>query len=278
MHKHRTVQIIGIVIIAAALVYLVLGLIGTISLSRTGLGAGWSTGWRGWVTIPVLIATVLGFATLMAFGALLFFLAKIDTNLSLARQQMAEAAARPAAAVTPVAAVAAVVSAAPVEPPAEVTAPVVEAAAVETGVPALAAAAAAAVVAAERHEAAVEVAAPMVEVAAPAIATAAVAGVVAAEQHEAPIEVAAPAVETPVAAGVPPQVAASPEPADAPVDDDETAALRAQLATLQVQIADLDTAQSAPTGSEVGAPGRLPGTEEAARIAAEMAALKPPKP
>ena len=66
MRKHRTVQIIGIGIIAAALVYLVLGLIGAISLSSTGLGAGWSTGWRGWLTIPVLAATVLGLAMAQA--------------------------------------------------------------------------------------------------------------------------------------------------------------------------------------------------------------------
>ena len=43
MRKHRTVQILGIVIIAAALVYLVLGVIGAISLGGSGLGEGWSS-------------------------------------------------------------------------------------------------------------------------------------------------------------------------------------------------------------------------------------------
>ena len=60
MRKHRTVQILGIVIIAAALVYLILGVIGAISLSGSGLGEGWSSGWRGWLTIPILARHVHG--------------------------------------------------------------------------------------------------------------------------------------------------------------------------------------------------------------------------
>ena len=99
MRKHRSVQIIGIVIIAAALVYLVMGVIGAISLGGSGLGEGWSSGWRGWLTIPIFLATFLGFVALLVFGALLYFLAKIDTNLAEAQQRMAKAAAKPAAAV-----------------------------------------------------------------------------------------------------------------------------------------------------------------------------------
>jgi hypothetical protein len=336
MRKHRTVQILGIVIIAAALVYLVLGVIGAISLGGSGLGEGWSSGWRGWLTIPILLTTFLGFVALLVFGALLYFLAKIDTNLAEAQQRLAVAAAKPAAVVAPVAVAAGVVAAERTESVVEVTAPevaapVAEAATVEVAAPAVAAVAAAGIVAAERHDEAVEAggAAPVAEVpvvessavegSAPLIAAAAVTGIVAAEQHEdeikvaapaieAPafearsVEVAAPVIETPVivstvgaevaaslpevaseeqvplpaAAAVAPQVAASPMPADAPVND-EAEALRAQIAALQAQIAGLDAAQSAPAGSEVGTPGRLPGTEEAARIAAEMAALKPPK-
>ena len=60
MRKHRTVKIIGITIIVAALVYLVLGVIGAISLGGSGLGEGWSAGWRGWLTIPILAATPSG--------------------------------------------------------------------------------------------------------------------------------------------------------------------------------------------------------------------------
>ena len=96
MHKHRTVQILGIVIIAAALVYLVLGVIGAISLGGSGLGEGWSSGWRGWLTIPIFLATCLGFVALLVFGALLYFLAKIDANLAEAQQRIAAAAAKPA--------------------------------------------------------------------------------------------------------------------------------------------------------------------------------------
>ena len=103
MRKHRTVQILGIVIIAAALVYLVLGVIGAISLGGSGLGEGWSSGWRGWLTIPIFLATCLGFVALLVFGALLYFLAKIDANLAEAQQRFARAAAQPAAVVAPVA-------------------------------------------------------------------------------------------------------------------------------------------------------------------------------
>ena len=57
---------------------------------------------------------------------------------------------------------------------------------------------------------------------------------------------------------------------------DDTEALRAQIAALQAQIAALDSPE-APATVAPEAPARLPGTDEAARIAAEMAALKPPK-
>ena len=58
---------------------------------------------------------------------------------------------------------------------------------------------------------------------------------------------------------------------------DETEALRGQIEALQVQLATLDS-PAAPVTVATEAPARLPGADEAARIAAEMAALKPPKP
>ena len=126
MRKHRTVKIIGIAIIVAALVYLVLGVIGAISLGGSGLGEGWSSGWRGWLTIPILAATLLGFVALLVFGALLYFLAKIDNNLAEAQQRMAEAAAkapRSPQVSAPAAVAASVVTAEQAEPVVEVTAP-----------------------------------------------------------------------------------------------------------------------------------------------------------
>jgi hypothetical protein len=57
--------------------------------------------------------------------------------------------------------------------------------------------------------------------------------------------------------------------------DAATADLRAQIAALQAQLAGLDAAQAPTPGSAAAAPTRLPGSDEAARIAAEMAALKP---
>ena len=302
MHKHRTVQILGIVIIAAALVYLVLGVIGAISLGGSGLGEGWSSGWRGWLTIPIFLATCLGFVALLVFGALLYFLAKIDANLAEAQQRFAKAAAQPAAVVAPVPLAAGVVAA-------EQPEPTVEAAAPEVAAPVAAAAVAAGVVAAAHHEKAVEVAAPeadvvapTVEAEAPVIAAAATAGVVAAKQQAAEVEVAAPEVEmaAPAVEVETPMVAAAAAAAAAAVVTeeheqvagvevaapavvaatapavDDTEALRAQIAALQAQIAALDSPE-APATVAPEALARLPGTDEAARIAAEMAALKPPK-
>ena len=161
MRKHRLVKILGIVIIAAALVYLVLGVIGAISLGGSGLGEGWSSGWRGWLTIPIFLATCLGFVALLVFGALLYFLAKIDANLAEAQQRMAAAAAKPAVVSAPVAVAAGVVAAESTEPAAEVTAPEAAAPAAETATaeveaPIVAAAVAAGAVAAEGHEEAVD--------------------------------------------------------------------------------------------------------------------------
>ena len=124
MRKHRTVKIIGSsAIIVAALVYLVLGVIGAISLGGSGLGEGWSAGWRGSLAPSRFWATTfLGFVALLVFGALLYFLAKIDNNLAEAQQRMAEAAAKPVAVVAPAAAAASVATAEQAEPGAEVAA------------------------------------------------------------------------------------------------------------------------------------------------------------
>ena len=72
--------------------------------------------------------------------------------------------------------------------------------------------------------------------------------------------------ETAVVEAAAPAEAGDAQPAD------ETEALRAQIAGLQAQLARLDVAE-APIGEAAAA--RLPGSDEAARIAAEMAALKP---
>ena len=219
----------------AALVYLVLGVIGAISLGGSGLGEGWSSGWRGWLTIPILAGTCLGFVALLVFGALLYFLAKIDNNLAEAQQRMAEAAAKSAAVAAPVAVAAGVAAAAPgrarrrcsscrklqhpwPQQPSQLASwqpnitrrrsrwprpwPMFPAVLVEAEAPVIAAAAIAGAVAAEHHEEAVEVAAPEADVAAPAveaevpvIAAAVIAGAVADAQHDAEVELAATEVE-----------------------------------------------------------------------------------
>ena len=87
MRKHRIARLTAILIFLAALAYLILGLIAVLILGRSGLGAGWSSGWRGWLTIPAAIGVILGSTVLFAFGVVLFFLEQIDTNLRLARDR-----------------------------------------------------------------------------------------------------------------------------------------------------------------------------------------------
>ena len=90
---------------------------------------------------------------------------------------------------------------------------------------------------------------------------------VVAEQHEEAVDVTVPEVgiAEPAVEGAAPAVAAAAAPA---VDDPRPC--RVQIAALQAQLEALDSSAE-PAAPE--APARLPGTEEAARIAAEMAAL-----
>ncbi|MGQ9767918.1 MAG: hypothetical protein ACUVSS_11490, partial [Anaerolineae bacterium] len=135
MRKHRVVTFVAILIFVAALVYLVLGLLGAWSFGRSGVGVGWGTGWRGWIVIPMVVSMVFSALTLLLLGAVLLFLARIENNLSLARQRRREQAARRAAA--PAAAVTAPVPTAPAVIVPEVEVPIVEAEAPRVEAPAV---------------------------------------------------------------------------------------------------------------------------------------------
>ena len=91
MRSHRLARFVAILILLAALLYIALGVVGAIFIEHGPQSAGWGPGWRGWLTIPLLVSTFLSAASLLVFGAVLFFLTKIDTNLSAARKQRATA-------------------------------------------------------------------------------------------------------------------------------------------------------------------------------------------
>ena len=139
MRTHRVARLVAILLFLAALVYFCGGMAVGLPLWSRGLGEGWGSGFSGWLAIPILAGTLFGAIVLLIFGAILYFLARIDTNLTTARQNP------PVSAIQPVAASAALASeSAPVVPP--------EAAPVPAE-PIMVGAAAAATVAATRDEA-----------------------------------------------------------------------------------------------------------------------------
>lgn len=216
MRTYRLARFVSFLLFLAALIYFVGGLILGIFLWVNGLGAGWGSGFAGWLSIPVFVSAFFGALTLLMLGVVLYFLTAINANLTTARQSGALAAPKPE--VKPTAPAAPLppipprptVAPPPVAPVARVEAPTVrgEPPPIEAAAPA------------------VEVAAPQVEATAPASA-------------EQPTAVLA----TPVAV--------SPD----------------LLAELPAADADAD-AEAAPQEFA----GRLPGADQAARIASELAA------
>jgi hypothetical protein len=87
MHTDRLARFVAILLFVAALIYLCGGAAVGLYLWNRGLGAGWGSGFSGWVSIPIFAATIFGALTLLLFGAVLFFLTRINTNLAVARQR-----------------------------------------------------------------------------------------------------------------------------------------------------------------------------------------------
>ena len=86
MRTHRVARLVAILLFLAALVYFCGGMAVGLPLWSRGLGEGWGSGFSGWLAIPILAGTLFGTIILVVFGAILYFLARIDTNLTTARQ------------------------------------------------------------------------------------------------------------------------------------------------------------------------------------------------
>ncbi len=326
MRKHRTVQFIATLIFLAALFYLAFGVISAVLIGRAELGAGWGPGWHGWAALPVLFSSLCGGLVLLTFGAVLFFLARIDNNLSLARRGRVETAPSAPSKIEAVGAAAAAAAPSIVAEAAQPGAPLIEA---EVEAPPVLPDSAQLVgaltapqlespkVALPKLEAALpdielpkvelpEVELPKVDLTAPGIAAAlpdielpkvelpkvelTAPSIAAALPDIALPKVELPEVELPKIAAALPDIALPkvdlPEVVAPQAPTDDVAALRAQLAALQARLASLEAPAPAASSTATagvseeilaGAEARLPGSDEVARIAAEMAVLRPPK-
>jgi hypothetical protein len=305
--KYRFARFIAIVLLILAVLVLVGGIVGSLVIGDRGLGSGWSEGWRGWFTVPMIAASCSGAFWLLLLGSVLLVLVDISNNM--ARIKLA-AAQKPVFVETPVAELPAEVTAAPVE---AVLAPAADAVVAAPVVPVAAAATAVAVeekatrkpkastappsakakgmtatraqaeaearAAAERAEA-VPVGVPVAEPDAAARSAtveiteapaAAVEQVAPAPKPKRTRKAAAAAVVTAAA------VAAAEKPAETPAAvvitpaDENLLALAAAVDALEAAAgpeALVVVPETAPTEP------RLPGAEDAARIAAELAAIK----
>jgi hypothetical protein len=121
MRTYRLARFVAILLFLAALIYFVGGVALGAYLWNRGLGDGWGSGFTGWISIPIFITTFFGALTLLMAGAVLYFLALINANLTKARQGGVFAAPKPKTApfVPPAPEAPTVIIAAPaIEPPA----------------------------------------------------------------------------------------------------------------------------------------------------------------
>lgn len=100
MQGHRLLRAVAVLILIVAFVYFVLALVAALQLGGSGFGSGWGTGWTGWLVLPLVSSAIMAGLTLLVFGLMLFFLAKIDNNLAAARQRP-RVQRKPAAVVAP---------------------------------------------------------------------------------------------------------------------------------------------------------------------------------
>jgi len=277
MKKRWGVRVIAILMLTTGLLLFLLGVLPAILAAVRGTGGGLGV----WLAIPSALGGCAGALFLLVVGSVLLSLGKIAENFAAVSQPAPDRKAAPAVAVV-----------------AATTQPIRE----EPG-PGAATVATMTVAATPEAEA---VPTPAVEGPAAELVAAAVivedprqgAGAVVAEEQPGGEEEITPAGETAEEAVTPAEsrvlggvavamVAAEvlePPPAEVRSQQDEVSALQAQLAALQAQ---LDELEGAPPGSEElpaavddegPAPGatesvKLPGADEAARVAAEMASL-----
>ncbi len=95
MNTYRLARLVAILLFLAAALYFLGGLIVGISVWNRGLGAGWGSGFAGWLSIPIFIGTFFAALTLLMFGVVLYFLAAINDHLTAARLNKARSPVRP---------------------------------------------------------------------------------------------------------------------------------------------------------------------------------------
>ncbi len=313
MSKHSLARVVAILLLVLAVIIMVGGVLSALVFGSRGFGSGWSEGWQGWFTLPVIaLSCSTGFG-LFLLGAVLLLLVDISRNLSTTKvviqkpvvsetlpasvvsiESPAELAAAAGVATGAVAtdAVEAIAAAPVVEKASETIVAVGEPVevvgdAVETWDPRMAGAdevvEVVEVIEIDDETATVEVGDTTV-VGVPVIPTDASARVATIEivEEELPIEVetTAPEVVTPPAKK--PRKAAAKKAAAAAavtaavVATDADAERAGDLSELEASVAALKAEADAPDEplAETTAEMRLPGAQDAARVSAELSALK----
>ena len=260
MKKRWGVHVIAILMLIAGLLLFLLGILPAIRMAVRGT----EMGLEAWLALPSVFGGCAGALLLVIAGSLLLTLVKIADNFAAAARPGPDikAAAAPAVLAAPPVAVAQ--SSIVDRPPRPAVEP-------------LAAAVTAGAVVAEQLGAEVPPAGEIVEEA-----------VAFAPSEEAPSEEVGPVTEV-APAGMSAVVVAAevlePQAAEVPPPQEEIGALQTQLAALQAQLAELEGAPPeleelpAVVEDEGPAPGaseerKLPGADEAARVAAEMAEVE----
>lgn len=242
MRKYLVTRLVSGLLFAAAIIVLILGIV---TASVLGLSGGWGPGSRVWLVVPIVLITIFNTGILLVFGAILFFLTRIEMDLEIARGRGKPGRPRPREVAPPPAPTLDRGPSAPVEERAP------EAAAV-------ASVAAAAVVGAVEAANAEPVLEPETAADAPLVS-------------EEPLPSEGVAAEPAPAA----EPAADAEP---PVAPEPAAGASETIARLPgVEIFDEGTGETPEAADVADNDGslKLPGADEAARIAREMAAFRP---
>jgi hypothetical protein len=98
MRTYRLARFVAVLLFLAAFIYFLGGVVLGAYLWNRGLGDGWGSGFTGWISIPIFITAFFGALTLLMAGAVLYFLAHINANLTKARQGGVFAEPKPQAA------------------------------------------------------------------------------------------------------------------------------------------------------------------------------------
>jgi hypothetical protein len=101
MKKNSIARFTATALIIAAILLFVVAIIPVILVAVGGLGAGWGAGSRMWLVFPLAVGACSGALLLLAFGAMLLVLTRIQDNLAVWRQRQVEAAEARAVAVPP---------------------------------------------------------------------------------------------------------------------------------------------------------------------------------